>query len=284
MRQVDLREYQRSECRLSATERDALKTALPSLSVENKMGEEGVYSLTPGATVGALEFADLSVLIQPKIGIPQLLSLACYAMGEFQPQDTDFAFGEDEALPDILALSLTAAARRAFRRGLLHGYRTKEEALYGIRGRIRFDDQLRRRFGVSLPVEVRYDDFTNDILANRLVKAAALRLSRMHLRSREARGGLGWVSGMLNRVSLIELSPGKIPEVAFDRLSEHYRGVVALARLILRHSEYQASRGEVRASGFLVDMNRLFQEFVTRTLRDVPMLMALPFAPAGGHV
>ena len=268
MRQIELREYQRSEHSyvLAARERRELRELL-CLAIDPS-DQEATYHLTPGATVGAIEIDNLSVLIEPKIGIPQLLSLACYAMGNFKPQDVDFDFGENEALPDILALSLAAASRRAFRRGLLHGYRTEEEALYGIRGRIRFDDQLRRRFGVAIPVEVRYDDFTDDILANRLVKAAIERLSRMRLRSPEARRQLGWVSGILSRISLIEFPPDQIPEITFDRLNEHYRGVVALARLLLRHSAFQSSRGKIRASGFLVDMNKLFQEFVTRALRE----------------
>lgn len=268
MRRIDLREYRRSELSytLSADQRHELRERL-SVTIDPSE-QDAAYHLTPGSTVGAVEIGDLSVFIAPKIGIPKLLSLACYAMDEFKLQDLDFDFGEEEALPDILALSLAAASRRAFRRGLLHGYRTEEEMLYGIRGRIRFEDQLRRRFGVAIPVEVRYDDFTDDILANRLVKAAVVRLGRMRLRSRKARRQLGWVAGMLSRISLIEFSPGKTPEIRFDRLNEHYRGVVALARLILRHSEYQSTRGEVRACGFLVDMNKLFQEFVTRALRE----------------
>ena len=59
-----------------------------------------------------------------------------------------------------------------------------------------------------------------------------------------------------------------MPAVEFDRLNEHYREVVALSRMVLRHSEYQAERGTVRAPGFLVDMNQLFQDFLTVALRE----------------
>ena len=48
----------------------------------------------------------MSVLIEPKIGIPQLLSLACYAMGVYKPQEQLFDFTEAETLPDVLALGL----------------------------------------------------------------------------------------------------------------------------------------------------------------------------------
>ena len=271
MLQLDLTEYERSApCELSSDERKALRGAELSLTIEDAEYGDGLYTLRSGSTVGAVEVGDLSVHIQPKIGIPQLLSLACYAMGVYKSQDgRQFDFQqESETPPDTLALALAAAARRAFARGLLHGYRTEEEALHTVRGRIRFDEQIRRRFGIAMPVEVRYDEFTDDIVENRLVKAAIARLGEMRLRSSQARRGLGWMAAMLENVSLAEYAPRDVPEVTFDRLNEHYSGVVGLSRLILRHSAFEASRGQVRATGFLMNMNTLFQEFVTVALRE----------------
>ena len=270
MRQIDLEEYEPSKpVRLSIAERDGL-SAIPSLAVERADIEDSraAYILKPGSTVGAVEIGDLSVLIRPKISIPQLLSLACYAMSKFKPRTELFDFPDQYALPDVLALALVSSARRAFLRGLLHGYRTEEEALYTVRGRIMFAEQIRRRFGIPLPVEVRYDEFTDDILENQLVKSAAARLGRMRLRSRGARAGLGRVAAMLDNVSPIDFPPNDVPEVSFDRLNEHYRVVVGLSRLILRHSAFESDRGRVRATGFLMDMNTVFQEFVTQALRD----------------
>ena len=270
MGQIDLREYEKSEpLPLSVAERDGLREIL-SLAIEraDTASAEAEYHLTPGSTVGAVEIGDLSVLIRPKIGIRQLLSLACYATDAYRPQKGLFDFEQDETLPDTLALALANASRRAFAQGLLHGYRTEEETLHTVRGRVRFDEQMRRRFNIVPPVEVRYDEFTDDILANRLVKAAAARLGGMRLRSGAARRGLGWAVGVLDNVSLVELPPRDVPEVRFDQLNEHYRDVVGLSRLILRHSAFESGRGEMRASGFLMDMNVVFQEFVTQALRE----------------
>ena len=145
--------------------------------MEPATGKRSRYHLRPGSTVGALETGDLSVLIEPKIGIPQLLSMACYALGLYKPQAQKlFDFQKAQAIPDVLALALIEAARRAFGRGLLRGYHSEEDALLTVRGRVRFDEQMRRRYGIPLPIELRFDDFTEDILANRLVKAAAARL------------------------------------------------------------------------------------------------------------
>ena len=271
MRQIDLREYQPGEYPLSDAQRDALlgQQKTLGLTIQPVMGTENTYTLTPGSTVGALEIGDLSILIRPKIGIPQLLSLACYAMGVFRSQEErPFDFEEAAALPDTLALALHAAARRAFSRGLLHGYRTEEEALHTVRGRIRFDEQIRRRYGIPLPVEVRYDEFTDDITENRLVKAAAMRLGGTRLRSQDARKGLGWIAAMLENVSPVEFPPNDVPQVTFGRLNEHYRHAVGLSQLILQHSAFESDRGSIRAAGFLMDMNQVFQEFVTVALRE----------------
>ena len=270
MRQIDLQEWQSSPHCLSIEQRDALRALLSSdkLSIEPVSGTGDDYLLKPASTVGAVETGDLSISIRPKLSIGRVLYLASYAMGAVDFREGGFDFEHRESLVEALVPALTRAARSAFGRGLLHGYRTEEEALHTVRGRVRVADQIRRRFGISVPVEVRYDDFTDDVLPNQLVKAAAVRLGKLRIRSPQSRLDLGWVAATLDNVSLVEFPPGGIPEVKFDRLNEHYREVVTLARLILRHTAIETARGAVRANGFLMNMNKIFQEFVTRALRE----------------
>ena len=294
MREITLKEWDWKESvSLTGAEHDALRQAVPLDAVERVVGTENQYRLRPGSHIGAVAVGDLSVLIEPKIDIRQVLALACYAIGngtvKFQAED--FGFHQEDALHDFLAIALAFQARKAFARGLLHGYRTEEEALYTVRGRIRFDEQLRRRFSIPLPVEVRYDEFTNDVLPNRLVKAAAYRLGRTRLRSARARRELGWLAAMLEEVSLVEFRSINVPAVRYDRLNEHYRNVVELSRLILRHGAFESGRGAVRASGFLMDMNVVFQEFVTVALRETLGLSpavfgekAIPSLDDGGRI
>lgn len=282
MKKLDLREYKKSEpVSLSVAERDVLRDVFPNtLAIEPAEGVENDYHLTPASTIGALRVGDLSVSIRPKLPIARVLYLASYAMGALRLREEAFEFAEAPTLIEVLALALTAAARQGFARGLLHGYRTEEESLYTVRGRIRIDEQVRRRFGVPLPVEVRYDDFTEDISANRLVKAAAARLGQLRI-SRESRIALARIDARLENVSLVEYRANEVPEVRFDRLNEHYRKVVTLARLILRHQTIETERGTVPAVGFLMDMNRVFEEFVRRALREKLGLSDRTFPPPG---
>ncbi len=265
MRPLDLREYETSNPEaLSVTERDALGGFV---SVKPAPGTETEYHLTPESTVGVLEIGDLSVSIRPKLPVSRVLYLASYAIGQIGFREERFDYADEPTLVEALVPAFAAAARRAFSRGLLHGYRTEEDSLQTVRGRIRIDDQIRRRFGIPVPLEVRYDDFTVDVLPNRLVKAAAFCLLGLRIHT-PSRVKLADVLSNLEDVRLVEFSSGALPEVRFDRLNEHYREVVELSRLILRHTSIETKRGSVRASGFLVDMNVVFQEFVTRALRQ----------------
>ena len=267
---IDLREGQQSgPYLLSADQCDALRE-LGSLTVERVdiRGPDAMYYLTPGSKVGAFEVAGLSVRIEPKIAISQLLSLACYAMDRVTIQEGAFNFLGATSLPDTLAHALLFAAKKALRNGLLHGYQTREEAIQTVRGRIRIDEQVRRRFGTPIPVEVRYDEFTDDITANRLVKAAVRLLGTMRLRSADSRKGLAHLSAALGNVAPVRFSPRNVPQIEFDRLNGHYREVVALSRLILEHNAFQMERGSVRAAGLLIDMIKLFQDFVTVALQE----------------
>lgn len=269
MRTLRLKEYEPSDEKLSGAERKALFAARSKLHLTVEPTEGGAWRLTPGSTVGALEVTDgLRVLIQPKIDIGRVLFLASYALDEFRLFDPPPDFAEQEIPTDALARLFAAAARRAFSRGILRGYRTEEEALITVRGRIRFVDQIRRRFNVPLPVEVRYDEHTQDILANRLVKAAALRLASMPLGNPASAAELRRIAHVLGEVAVAEFAPDRVPTVTFDRLKDHYREVVGLARLILSHGTVELDHGRVRASGFLMDMDAVFEKFVRRALRE----------------
>ncbi|MDE0289858.1 MAG: hypothetical protein OXJ36_00160 [bacterium] len=268
MLELTLREYKRRKgVELSAADRDVLGDRA-SVTVVPSLGREGAYDLTPGSTVGVLQTRTLSLEIRPKLPIDRVLFLISYALDikKFGPED--FRFGDTPDLFEAMIPGFVAQVRRAFRRGLLCGYRVEEEALHGVRGRIRFNDQIRDRFGIFPPVEVSYDDFTEDTEMNRLIKAAIVRLGRMRIRSRDARTRLRAFDRVLGQVADVEYRRGAIPEFSFNRLSRHYEPAIRLAQLILRSTSIEFSRGGVRSSSFLVDMNKVFEDFMVTALRE----------------
>ena len=81
-----------------------------------------------------------------------------------------------EDLVPALAEAFCAQAGRALDGGVLLGYREVEASEYVLRGRLRAGDQLRLRYGVAVPLLVRFDDYLVDTPENQILKGAAVRL------------------------------------------------------------------------------------------------------------
>lgn len=283
MKSLTLSEYATaSGVALSVAERDSLAIAIPSLSLSPTPGTSGQYDITASSWIGRFQIGELSVEIRPKLPIERVLFLMSYAMDPKAWRDEPIWFDRAPTLHEAIIPAFVFQVQAAFRRGLLQGYRSEEDALQTVRGRIRFDEQLRRRFGVAPPVEVRFDDFTEDILENRLLRAATARLRRLPIRSRSARDSLRAIEAALSGVSPVEFHPRQVPDVQWSRLNTHYRPAVSLARLILRGSVIEARDGTTLGSGFAVDMNAVFEDFVVVSLREALGLTDRSFPQGDG--
>ena len=127
--------------------------------------------------------------------------------------------------------------------------------------------EVNRRFGIPLPVEVAYDEFTEDIEENRLLKTALHRLPRLPVRSEQSRRGVNGLRPAFNTVELGDYRQGT-PSVQYTRLNSHYRPAVELARLIIDNSSLELFHGEVSGASFMLDMNTVFEQFLFVALRE----------------
>ena len=278
MRQLLLNEYRTApDVALTPEELHELQ-AVKAVGITPSQRVDGCYDLTPGSLVGGIQLSTLEIVIQPKLPIDRLLFMISYVIDRVGWRDT-FGFVERDSLLEAVIPGFVSHVRRAINRGVLQGYRLEEDTLQTVRGRIRFDDQIRNRYGIAPPVEVRYDEFTDDIEENRLIKAAIHRLGRMRIRSDDARYSLRAFDSALGNVQLAEYHPRHLPDIRYTRLNQHYRPAIELAKLILRATTFEVEHGMVRTSAFLVDMNRVFEDFVAIALREALRLSERVFVP-----
>lgn len=268
--QVPLTEYDTTpEVRMTVEQRDQLRRVAPSIGITPALGQEHAYDLTPGSFVGAVHLPEgLELLIQPKLPIDRVLFLISYAVALGRWKEMGSHFEQADSLLEAIIPGYTFQLRRALSRGVLQGYRTDDEALPTVRGRWRIGDQIRNRFGIGPPVEVTFDEFTEDIELNRLMRAGIRRLLRVPVRDDKSRWPLRALDAKLELVRPIDYDPRRVPTPTFDRRSERYRPAVDLARLILAGTSFDLGPGGVQASAFLIDMNRVFEDFVVVALRE----------------
>ncbi|MFE6908560.1 McrC family protein [Streptomyces erythrochromogenes] len=234
----------------------------------------GRWSLRAGSKVGAMAFTEpgtgtrVTVRVIPKVPVGRLFFLLGHALkpdGIWRDGSVDVA--EHEDLLPALAHAVERQVDRALRQGLLQGYRAAEESSLVVRGRIRESEQIRRRFGATLPVEVAFDEFTTDIAENRILRAAVERLLRLPGVTAGVRRRLHHQRARLaDAAVLVRGQP--LPAWRPTRLNARYHHALHLARAVLDGTSAEHAAGGLRVDGFLFDMNRLFEDFVTVALRE----------------
>lgn len=264
MRTISLTEY---ETRAEALSERELKRVLATHIVSVSPRVDGLYDLRPESTVGTVVYPELRLLIRPKVGLPNVFFLLAYGAGLTDWREESFPYAEDEFFQAIAWL-LEAEIRRATRHGLVRDYREREEPLPTVRGRIDLAAQIRRRQDRLVPLDCRYQEYTEDIELNRVLKAALQRLLRLPLLDRELTANLRHHHRLLAGVSDIDFAPGAVPALTFTRLNEAWRPAARLAQLLLRADSVRDLTGTVDAVSFTVDMNLLFERFIETVVRE----------------
>lgn len=228
---------------------------------------DGTWLVRPGSKVGVVVGDGWEVRVRPKIGVPRLAFLLGYARDPRGWRKTVSAFEREDELFAAIASGFSWHLTWALDRGMLRGYVHCDDRRHDVRGRVRFGDHFARGGGLPLPVEVSYDDFTADILENRMLLTAArlvLRLPRIEAAARRrllrARAVLEGVPP-LTACRRIEAPP-------ITRLNEHYAPALALAALILAGASLGTEHGEGSSTSFLFDMNKVFEDFVSTALAE----------------
>jgi 5-methylcytosine-specific restriction enzyme subunit McrC len=212
------------------------------------------YRVSGVRKVGVVRIAGHTVWLKPKTPVRRLFAMLGYARaGSAIWTEDDFGFEEDDDLVPALAHAFVRQASRALAGGPLRGYVTREDALPLARGRWRIGDQLTRRGGQPLPVEVSFDDYVEDIAENQVLLSAATRLLRLPGVPSDVLGALRRIVRVLDGVSVIPVG-APMPVVRLDRRNARYSSALALASLVLSGSSVEQRAGSVVASGFLVDM------------------------------
>ncbi|GHD60568.1 McrC family protein [Streptomyces goshikiensis] len=234
--------------------------------------EPGMWRLRAGSKVGVVALAvpdagTVTLRIAPKVPVARLFFLLGYSSDPHGWRDGTVDLAERDELLPALAHAVERQTDRALRRGLLQGYRTIEESSLVVRGRVREAEQIRRRFGMPLPVEVTYDEFTTDIAENRILRAAGDRLLRLPGVPEAVRTRL-----LHQRTRLADITPftrgQPIPTWRPTRLNARYHQALHLAGAVLAGSSAEHLPGGLRMDGFIFDMNRVYEDFVCVALRE----------------
>lgn len=221
----------------------------------------GEWRITGIRKAGVVRIDDIELRIHPKVRIDRLFYMLARGNQWGEWFDDETSLSTADGLSTAIAEVFGRWGEKVLRSGVLQGYRAQRSAEPFIRGRWLVSEQISRRFGMPLPAELAYDEYTTDIPENRLVRSAARRLLASSGIPSHARARLHRIERRLANVDL--LTRGRaLPHVEFDRRNERYRPLIALARLVLDSESLEHLDGTTSASGYLLNVATVFEDFV----------------------
>lgn len=266
MRRIELAENDRTGAAVTMSSDEAAALEATGLVEVRPTGHTTWQILPVTNLIGAVRTGSWDVVVHPKAKFSSLLFMLGFARDPgLLPQEFDGAV-EAELWP-LVGETLARLATAAMLRGALQGYVTTDEALTVVRGRIRVGDQMARRPGMLLPLEVRYDDYAVDITENQILRTALRRLALVPRMPEGLRRRLAHLAARLDGAQVL-LSGAPIPSWQPSRLNARYQPALRLAEIVLATTGLGTSRAGQPVASFVVNMATVFEDFLSVALTE----------------
>ena len=269
-RTVRLTEYQEDPVDDLGEEdaRYVLSQLSPKITIRRAV-TDGRYLLNPKQFVGVVTLPSGRRLeSSPKVPLRNLfymLAVAYDLPSPFREQLAKFA-KLDEILEFVVSFFANLVERR-MDQGLYRSYVEREDNLTTVRGRIAFAEDLRRNYVTRHRTYCRYDEFSWDIPENQIIRQVLHLLGGWGFSAR-LRSRLYELDAALSEVTPVILPISSLDRFQYNRFNEDYRQIHRFCRLFLEGASLSEQSGPFDFQTFLVDMNTLFERFVTQVLRE----------------
>jgi len=168
-----------------------------------------------------------------------------------------------ETLLEILIRIFCDKLTEAVRRGMPRRYLGHDDDLSALRGTLNVPRQFTRHAANPGHLACHFDELSQDIVLNRIMKATVAHLSRMS-RSAVNQQRLREMTFVYADVSDVPVPASKWGEVIIDRTNRAWQDLFGMAQLFLRNRYQATSSGSAQGTALLFEMNALFEEYVGR--------------------
>lgn len=205
--------------------------------------------------------------MEAQIPIQNLYYLLCYAWG--LPEQREWVKVDADTCPavvDLLSRLLAKGADVLLRRGIAKEYRTHEEEISGIKGKLELANTLKQGRYHEGKTICSIDELTGDILLNQIVYTSLFRLLGCKELDNTVRKDLRRTFLRFPRVKIISLSNTTFADVRLNRNNRFYRLILSVCEMLYAQMLPEKERpGEYRFLDFTRDesvMNSIFESFM----------------------
>ena len=250
----------------------------------DKIENQGIR-ITANHLIGVVNFSKFQLQIIPKIykaetkdkwkNIAHCIHFArnysvkkIFKDGKFQFLDGDLF------LQDFLIMTLVIECQGLLKRGLLKSYVTHEENMPYLRGKLIFKNQFQNDVRKKVQFFNEFDELEFDNIENRIILQALIQCRRIVIHTefkKEVIKLIQQFSGIVQNVP-IRVSDITQMEKKYTKQNKHYEDVHIACKTILEGKGisdfYKHDKKSSFSIPFFVDMNKIFEDFITRIFQD----------------
>ena len=129
-----------------------------------------------------------------------------------------------------------------------------------LKGKLLINEHIKRNFIHKERFFVEYDEYTGDILENRVIKSTLKKLNKLS-KSFENQKRIRKFLFVFESVGEIK-SLGELKKIHIDRSKKYYENIIEICKIFLDNKSYTPYKGGSVSFAVLFDMNKLFESFV----------------------
>lgn len=173
-----------------------------------------------------------------------------------------------QPLINILGKIYAVKLKKELQRGMYYEYRTENDLLNKIKGKIMITENIRRNPFDKTKVYCRYDEFTSNNMLNSILKRAACILYDS-INDESVKNELNFIKNMMMEADDIYIPDYILNRFTLNRKNERFSEVFSIAKLILQNSSIDNSLGKDTGFAILFEMNYLYEEYIGIVLKEI---------------
>ena len=269
MSRIVLTEY--VDCRIELTRADiALLHGQLSKYFEVRPSFDGIaYVVNPASTVGVIRLPSGRQLeLRSKVPLRNLLWMlsSVYDVPHEMLDDTVEISRFDQVI-EIVADAFARMVEHRIDLGLYRNYIEEEANLPTVRGRIMIATDIQQNVVLRHRTYCRFTAYSWDLPENQVIRHVVHLLSGWGF-SHRLTGRLLALDSQLDEVERVHFRAADVDRFVYNRQSLDYQPIHRLCQLFLEGASLSEEAGDRSFDGFLLDMNVLFERFITRALKD----------------
>jgi 5-methylcytosine-specific restriction enzyme subunit McrC len=206
-----------------------------------------------------------------EIPVQNIYYLLCYAWDRLdEGRLLDVRTEDLNQIHDLLARVLGNGVRHLLRKGLDRGYVARSEVRSRITGKVGFSESIRRMLLPNAQAYCSFDEFSHNILHNRIIKATVRSLFHIDGLDSDLKDDLAGLLVRLHEIDDVPLRGALFRGVQRHRNIQFYDFLLRVCELVCHNTLVAEETGRASFQDFLRDprqMASLFEDFVRNFYR-----------------